>query len=393
MDDNKTGPLPLEEITIAERLKTAGYVTGQVGKWHLEPLDRSPAPGDQRRATKDPSAFYPHAQGFDEYFCGTKLQYLASHDLQGHPLPNAPAPMKDPRFRVDVQTEAALSFIERHAREPFFLYLAWFAPHVPLEAPEKYLARFPGPMAEQRRLALAMVSAMDDGVGRIRDTLRAKGIDRNTLVFFLSDNGAPLKQGNWDGSLNLPLLGEKGMLTDGGSRIPFLAAWPGVLPAGKVYQPPVISLDVAATAIAAAGLPPAPILDGVNLVPFLSTDQANNPHDALFWRWRGQAAIRTSQWKLVLLGTERRYLFDLNSPEAETKNRIADFPNVAGELEQKLKSWCNQLTPPGLPQTVVEEDRFFFATHVDKTLSLPSKPTTREKNRNKTVTATEPSTN
>ena len=378
IDDNKTGPLPLEELTIAERLKKAGYVTGQVGKWHLDLSEKS-------SAEKNPiNKFLPHGQGFDEYFCGGRSTYVASHDLKGKPLPGAPVVVNDSRFRVDVQTDAAVSFIERHTNKPFFLYLAWFAPHVPLEAPEKYLSRFPGDMPMERRLALAMISAMDDGVGRIRETLRAHGLDRNTLIFFVSDNGAPLKEGNWDGSLNAPFLGEKGMLTDGGVRIPFIAAWPGVLPAGKVYEPAVISLDVAATAAAVAGLPRDPILDGVNLIPFLKGEIAGEPHDALFWRWRGQAAVRTSRWKLVVLGTERRYLFDVNRPENETNNCIADHPEVAKELGSKLESWTAELEPPGLPTELSIEDVFFFATHLDKTLSVSAWRDAQKKNRNAT---------
>jgi arylsulfatase A-like enzyme len=236
VEDNRTGPLPLEEVTLAERLRKAGYATGMVGKWHLERLQRV---GAGSRAAADP--YLPHGQGFAEYFCGTMLRYIASHNLQGQALSNAPAFVEDRRFRVDVQTDAALSFIERHAEDRFFLYLAWFAPHVPLEAPEKYLARFPGAMPAERRLALAMISAMDDGVGRLRERLRARGLERNTLICFVSDNGAPLKDGAWDGSLNLPLRGEKGMLTDGGRRTPFIAAWPATLPAGRVFEHPVIT--------------------------------------------------------------------------------------------------------------------------------------------------------
>ena len=127
-----------------------------------------------------------------------------------------------------------------------------------------------------------MIAAMDDGLGRIRAKLRAMGVENNTLIFFISDNGAPLKPGAWDGSLNLPLIGEKGMLTDGGVRTPFVAAWPGTLPAGKVYDWPVINLDVAATAVALAGLPHDDKLDGVNLMPFLTGDNPAAPHDYLY---------------------------------------------------------------------------------------------------------------
>lgn len=370
VEDNGKGPLPLAELTIAERLKPAGYATGQVGKWHLD--IRVGAGPNGKKGNAVLREFMPHAQGFDEYWRGEMRQYFASHDLQGKPFADAPHVVVDERFRVDVQTEAALGFLDRHAREPFFLYLAWFAPHVPLEAPEKYLARFADVKDPTRRLGLAMISAMDDGVGRLRAKLRDLGIERNTLLFFIGDNGAPLHEGAWDGSLNLPLVGEKGMLTDGGVRTPFVAAWPGVIPAGKVYEPPVIALDVAATAMAIAGLQHDPQLDGVNLIPYLTGAKSGNPHEALYWRWRSQAAVRADHWKLIRLGVDRRYLFDLDSPEGETRDRLAEQPQVAADLEKKLAAWVATLQPPGLPGDLVGQDAMFFHDHVDKSVPWPA---------------------
>ena len=265
VDDNLKGPLPLAELTLAERLKPAGYVSAQVGKWHLEPTPRSEgqAPADNAHA------FLPGAQGFDEYWCGPMNTFLASHDLKGTPLANPPQRLTDPRFRCVWQTDAALTFINRHARDPFFLYLAYYTPHVPLQSPEPWFANTPAHLPLVRRQALAMIAAMDEGIGQIRARLRALDLEKNTLIFFIGDNGAPLRPAAWNGSLNLPLTGEKGMLTDGGIRTPFLAAWPGTLPAGKTYEPMVSALDVAATAVAIAGLPTAPELDGVNLIPFV----------------------------------------------------------------------------------------------------------------------------
>ena len=232
LEDNNKGPLPLAELTIAERLKPAGYVSGQVGKWHLDLNEKDGVEG--QRAQRE---YMPHAQGFDEYWRGEMKQYFASHDLKGHPFSDAPHLVADNRFRITVQTEAALSFLDRRAmkpEQPWFLYLAWFAPHVPLESPEPWFSKTPANLPLERRQALAMIAAMDSGLGQIRTRLETLGMATNTLIFFIGDNGAPLKKGAWDGSLNLPLVGEKGMLTDGGVRTPFVAAWPGTLPAGKV---------------------------------------------------------------------------------------------------------------------------------------------------------------
>jgi uncharacterized sulfatase len=212
-----------------------------------------------------------------------------------------------------------------------------------------------------------MIAAMDDGIGRVRAALAAQGIDRNTLLFFIGDNGAPLRPAAWNGSLNLPLTGEKGMLTDGGVRTPFVAAWPGTLPAGRVYDEAVSALDVAATANALAGLPADPALDGVNLVPFLTGAKTGAPHDALFWRWRSQAAVLDGKWKLVLLGAEQRFLFDTSVTDGETRNLLAQHPDIADRLYAKLQTWDATLQTPGLPKAVVAQDRAFFDTHVTKT--------------------------
>lgn len=363
VEENDVGSLPEAEPTLAQRLRAAGYTTGQVGKWHLDgALDE----GEAAPGRSWEGACTPYRHGFDEYFCGTGCAYAASHDLAGRPLADAPAEVRDPRSRIAVQTEAALAFVERHARRPFFLYLAYSAPHLPLEAPAPWFAQTPAALPPERRMALAMGAAMDDGIGRIRARLRALGIAERTLVVFLSDNGATLKRGAWNGSLNLPFVGEKGMLTDGGIRVPFLAEWPGVLPAGRTYLPAVISLDVAAMALAAAGVPDAK-LDGVDLVPFLTGAKDGVPHEALFWRWRSQAAVRVGRWKLVRLGTARRYLFDLADPQGETRNRIAEQPALATDLERKLAAWSATLARPGLPAAVHPRDALLFDVHVEKT--------------------------
>ena len=369
VEDNGKGPLPLEELTIAERLKPAGYTSCQIGKWHLTPPPKTKGKGVKAGEEEGDggASFQPWSQGFDEYYTGPMNSFAASHDLQGNKLPHAPQQLTDKRFRCVWQADAAISFIDRHQRDPFFLYLAFFTPHVPLESPEPWFSKTPADAPIERRQALAMIAAMDDGIGRLREKLRAVGIEKNTLIFFISDNGAPLKQGAWNGSLNLPLIGEKGMLTDGGVRTPFLAAWPGTIPAGQVYEPPVINLDVAATAVALAGLPHDEKLDGVDLMPFLRGEKKGSPHHALFWRWRSQAAVRADRWKLILLGKDERYLFDLDSPEGETKNRIADFPDIAADLNKKLMAWNATLPPPGLPRDLVDQDQIFYDAHVNKT--------------------------
>lgn len=323
--------------TIAERLKEAGYATGMTGKWHL-------GPGPE---------IVTH--GFDDvYYKNANRPGWANFDLDGSD--RTPGPENSKLYHLDANSAAACAFIQRHHDEPFFFYCAYRAPHVPLDAPPKYLKRFPGEMPERRRQALAMISAIDDGVGQIMSTLRKHGLEEKTLIFLIGDNGAPLKihkfdapggGPGWDGSLNDPLNGEKGMLAEGGIRVPFVTYWKDRIKAGQIYQHPVISLDVAATAVALAGLPADPQLDGVDLVPYLSGENDNAPHETLYWRWIAQAALREGKWK-YLRGGAREYLFDLDADCEEKHNLLKQRPEVAQRLQGKLAAWAEEQNPPGL---------------------------------------------
>jgi uncharacterized sulfatase len=363
VEDNLKGPLPLGEKTIAERLKAAGYATGQVGKWHLDLINETPGK-KQHRA--DP-AYFPHQHGFDEYWRGELRQFFASHDLQGKPFSDAPHAVVDERFRVVVQTDAAISFLTRRAakpEQPWFMYLAWYAPHVPLDSPEPWFSKTPAHLPKERRQALSMIAAMDDGVGRLREKLKEMGQERNTLIFFISDNGAPLG-GAWNGSLNVPMKGQKGMLSEGGIRVPFLCAWPGTIPGGQIYDHPVITLDVAATAVALAGQPTDAGLDGVNLIPYLKDGSKTPPARSLYWRWGSQAAIQEYPNKLITLGDRERLLFDVSTPEGENhgRNLAQQRPELAAQLEQKLLAWSKELQPGGLPTTLDKHHETLFAEH------------------------------
>jgi arylsulfatase A-like enzyme len=177
VEDNQKGPLPLDVLTVPERLKRAGYITGMVGKWHLAHSGEGRREGRMAHNNQD---YLPHAHGFEEYWCGSMRQYHASHDLTGNALAGAPQRVTDTRFRITVQTEAALAFLDRRAAqpdEPWFLYLAWYAPHVPLESPEPWFSKTPSHLPQERRQALAMIAAMDEGVGALRERLRQLGVE------------------------------------------------------------------------------------------------------------------------------------------------------------------------------------------------------------------------
>ncbi|MFN0076946.1 MAG: sulfatase-like hydrolase/transferase [Prosthecobacter sp.] len=324
--------------TIASRLKAAGYATGMTGKWHLGPTNEITT------------------HGFDDVYCnqGTGGKAWANFDLNGKTLPGSN--IDSPEYHLEANSSAACAFIKRHKAEPFFFYLAYRAPHVPLDATKKYLDRFPGEMPERRRQCLAMMSCVDDGVGQVMETLRENGLEENTLIFFMGDNGAPLKitqedapggGAGWDGSLNFPMNGEKGMLSEGGIREPWIAYWKGRIPAGQVYTQPVISLDVGATAVALAGLPHDPLLDGVNVIPYFTGEAKGAPHEALFWRWEAQAAIREGKWKL-LVGGQRSYLYDLEVDPGEKHSQLEQQPELGKRLRTRLEAWAAELQPPGI---------------------------------------------
>lgn len=387
-------PLPSEAITIAERLQPLGYRTGFVGKWHLEPNatcvdwlrrelpEMASKPRNQIRIPWDKIRPYsPAAQGFDEYFWGSIRNYRINYEIASQESETGQSPdgqsktplqptslltrmkqIENKDFRIDVQTEAAISFIERNHDLPFYLQLNYFGPHTPLEAPEKYLDRFPTDMPIRRRYALAMIAAIDDGVGKIVQQLTEHGLLENTLIVMTSDNGAPLKMtkpdtpinhdmGGWDGSLNEPWVGEKGMLSEGGIRVPMIWSLPSQLPKGKTYHWPVSTLDIAPSVLRLAGgdLQEArDQLDGIDMVSAMN-DIQNPSTRTLYFRFWDQAAIRRGKWKYISVGDGRRYLFDLDSDQHENQDLSKDYTELVDKLHADLEQWCESLQPAGLP--------------------------------------------
>ena len=280
--------LPLSERTLADRLKGAGYRTALFGKWHL-------GYGD---------AYHPQSRGFDEFFgfIAGQHSYVQVGAPDGTPILDGRKVAAPFEYLTDTLADRAADFVQKNRDRPFFLYLAFNAVHTPLQASPKYLSRFAGIADERRRTYAAMLSAMDDGIGRTMAALKEAGVLENTLVIFFNDNGGPTMAGTTiNGSSNAPLRGSKRQTWEGGIRVPFIVQWTGRLPAGRVDRRPIIQLDVMPTALAAAGVavPADWKLDGVNLLPFLSGQNPARPHDALFWRLGDQMAIRMGDWKLV----------------------------------------------------------------------------------------------
>ncbi len=381
MNLNPNVGLPLNESTLADHLKAAGYITGAIGKWHLGATPK----------------FHPQQRGFDEFFGflheghfyvpppsrgvtsflrtnqlpaefgGRKTEgdviwstHLHSNEPpydDANPILFGTQPVIESEYLTDAFSREAVAFIERHRAQPFFLYLAYNAPHSPMQSAEKYLRRFSHIEDIHRRVFAGMLSALDDGVGKVLEKIRAAGLDENTLVIFLSDNGGPTAELT---SSNRPLNGGKGQLLEGGIRIPFIIRWKGHLPTGKTYDPPVISLDIFPTVLAVAGVkfgvPPSggpgpakagtPNPDGVNLLPYLSGEKMQVPHETLFWRFGPQGALRRGNWKLYQRGSGPPQLFDLAADLGEQNNLADQKPDVLKELLAAWKELDAQMVKP-----------------------------------------------
>ncbi len=327
--------LPLSEKTIADRLKAAGYATGLVGKWHL---------GSEE-------AMQPQQRGFDDFFGflgGAHSYFESSGILRGT------TPVGELDYTTDAFGREAMAFIDRHKAQPWFLYLAFNAVHTPMNATDDRLAKFPAVENKQRKTYDAMMLAMDEAIGKVRQKLVEAGLEQNTLVFFISDNGGPTMPGvTVNGSRNEPLRGSKRTTLEGGIRVPFLCSWAGHLKP-SVCDQPVNQLDLPATALAVAGVEPKPEWkqEGVNLLPFLTGEAKAAPHEALYWRFGQQSAIRMGDYKLVrydsnadtLTGKRGQpvtaaKLYNLAKDIGETKDLAAEQPEKVKELQAKWDAW------------------------------------------------------
>jgi arylsulfatase B len=266
-----------------------------------------------------------------------------------NPIYRGGQPIQEATYLTDAFSREAVDFIQRQADKPFFLYLSYNAVHSPLQAPRDEVARFGHIQDIHRRIFAGMLASLDDGVGRVLEALRASEVDSNTLVFFISDNGGPTKELT---SSNLPLRGGKGDLYEGGVRIPFLVKWPGKLPAGKVYRDPVLSLDVFATAAAAAAapMPTGRPMDGVDLIPFLSGESDEPPHETLFWRLANKAALRSGDWKLVRSPRGRAnadwQLYNLADDIGESRDLADQMPERRDSLMAAWENFNAQMIEP-----------------------------------------------
>jgi arylsulfatase A-like enzyme len=336
--------LPRSEMTLADRTKALGYTTALIGKWHLgyEP------------------EFHPLKRGFDSFFgfLGGAHSYVDNADANNVVM-RGTEPVKDVTYLTDMLGDEAVAFIERHRGSPWFLYLAFNADHAPMQPPQRLLSRFAQIADPLRQKFAGMHSAMDENVGKVLAALSRQGLDERTVVFFMSDNGGPTRV---NASRNDPLRGVKAQTWEGGIRVPFILRWSGAVPAGRTYSHPIAQLDVLPTALTAAG---ADIksdwkLDGVNLLPYVQGKQTTPPHDALYWRFGSQLAVRMGDWKLVKAPgagaaapgaggratTEGAHLYNLASDIGEQTNLAEKEPEKGKRLAEAWNKWNAELQEP-----------------------------------------------
>ncbi len=348
--------LPTSEITLARLMQGAGYHTVHLGKWHL---------GDSPQ-------FRPYSHGFKEslslmhgasMFLPTKHPDVVNAMQDFDPIDkflwaaeawgirhNDAEPFQPPKYMTDYLTDEAVKVVAANRHRPFFMYLAYNAPHTPLQATREDYDALSFIPDHTLRVYAAMVRSLDRNIGRVLQALKDQGLDDDTLVIFTSDNGGAHYVG-LDG-LNTPYRGWKATFFEGGIHVPFFMRWPAALPKGASMTAPVSHFDIFATAAAAAGqkLPADRTIDGVDLLPFVTGQAGGRPHDTLFWRTDRYRVVRAGDWKLQVTERPRQdWLYDLASDPGEKNNRAAAEPARLAAMKAQLAEWDQAQRKPMWP--------------------------------------------
>ena len=371
-DFNELG-LPPSEVTMAELLKARGYHTMHIGKWHLgsTPEMRPANQGFDESLFMESGLYLPEKspgvvnskQDFDpiDKFLWPNMRFGVSYNA-GHWFEPA-------RYLTDYFTDEAVTAIHQNRNQPFFLYLAHWGVHTPLQASKADYDALPGIPEHRRRVYGAMIRSVDRSVGRVLQALRDEGLDQNTIVIFTSDNGAPGYIGLPE--VNKPYRGWKVTHFQGGLRVPYVAKWPGRIPPGSTYAAPVSNIDILPTVVAAAGgkLPGDRAMDGVNLLPYLAAGAPAQPARALFWRDGPYRAVQDEGWKLIVSEQPKKdWLFNLNQDPTEKNNLAATEGRQLARLKGLLERHHAGLPAPLWPSVIR------MPVLIDKTLDQKAAP-------------------
>ncbi|WOH38710.1 sulfatase-like hydrolase/transferase [Thalassotalea fonticola] len=346
--------IPTSQPTIFERVKAHGYTTGAVGKWHIGDDEGHPL----KRGT---DFYYGFLNGAHDYYkSSNEPQAKKSLAPIYRNYEKEPPIQESNGYLTEMFTNEAVSFIDRSADKPFLLYLAYNAVHHPWDVPQKYLERLKHLKTDkERKLFAGMLLAMDDGVGAVLQSLKRNGVDENTLVFFMSDNGSPRgqglvppkkkKRGQTVMSSPGPFNGFKGDTYEGGIRVPFVMRWPNKIPENQTYAQPVLNLDIVKTTLAAIGMKESKKglpLDGIDLLPYITNKNKADLTRVMYWRRDEDYAIRDGKWKLTFndeSGPKTIQLFDLENDIEEFHDLSRQFPKIAQQLQNKFDQWDSSL--------------------------------------------------
>ncbi|MDO7135875.1 sulfatase-like hydrolase/transferase [Algibacter lectus] len=360
-ENDATVGTPLSEKMMSEALKEQGYRTSAIGKWHL---------GDH-------PDLYPPNQGFDHWFGfpGGGMNYWgkSKNDIQTIYRNGKVVPEKELKYLTDDFTDEAIKYISKKDDKPFFMYLAYNAPHSPDQATREYLEKTKHIEYAGRSIYAAMVNAVDNNVGRIDSTLVANNIKDNTIIVFLSDNGGRIEHAD-----NRPYRGHKGMLFEGGIKVPFFMTWPKKIRENQHYQNIVSSLDLFPTFLNAAGAKAKKEkqLDGVDLLPYITNKVKSAPHDELFWRSSGnfEYAVRKGDYKLYKSAYKNKtLLFNLKKDSLERYDISDGNSKIIANLEAAYKKWdAKNIDPNWLDphaENVLKEEKRWEQTRKKSTNS------------------------
>lgn len=355
-EDIRKQGIPTGEILLPEALQAGGYRTGIMGKWHLGfngPFLPNSRGFDYQYGFYE--AFSRYALPGDPDIINYRHDYFANRHIwrQKRKGPCAIRVNDSVIVEKDYLTFAiadrTIDFIDRHSGSPFFAYAAFNAPHTPFQVPVEYYNRFAHIEDENRRVYYAMISALDDAIGLILDRLEADQLLENTLILFASDNGGATYTGATEnGSLNA------GKMTqfEGGINVPLIISWKNRVPAGIEYHEPVSLMDLFSTALAASGIqgPEDRVIDGVDLLPYVTGENDGAPHSVLFWRTDFNKSVRYENWKFIWNTRDNQlFLFDLTGDKAEKVNLAPENPELVQKFMNEIIQWEKGLKTPSWP--------------------------------------------
>ncbi|MDO7172385.1 sulfatase-like hydrolase/transferase [Mariniflexile sp. AS56] len=315
-------------VTMADVFKANGYKTIALGKWHLG---------------KDKTD-HPNQRGFDEFFgfeTGSRSYFPLENPSKYNMLQHNGERVEFKGYMTDVLGDQSVKYIEANKDQPFFMYLSYNAVHTPMEAKAEHLEKY---KKHSRQKLAAMTWSLDENVGKLQQKLKHLGLEENTLIYFLSDNGGAANNSSSGG----PLKGWKGNKFEGGHRVPFIVSWPKEIKGEQTFSGLSSSLDIFTTSLAAAKITKAEnlVLDGVDLLPYLKGDKTGNPHDKLFWRKLEEAGARIGDYKLVRLQNYGASLYNLTTDLGETTNLETIQTEAFQRLQDELKSWETKMMEP-----------------------------------------------